>query len=326
MIALAMIMLLGQVAPFLAAVKSPLNVTAKTYYFDATDPEKTRFGDLEWRGGAILTSDDPLFGGLSGLIVSPNGQSLVAVSDIGSWVTADLTYEDGQLTGLENVALSRILGAPGESLRGKVERDSEGLGIAANGDFLVSFERYHRVARYDFTNQGFQARATYIDLPDEIAEFSANKGLESVGQFGENTLLSGQILVIAERSLDDSENHSGWLLGPEGAKRLSIERSDEFDITDLEILPDGRVIILERRFSIFFGLAMRLRLFLPQELTSGGQIQGHVLLVTKSNWRIDNMEGLSAHTSEAGETILTLISDNNFRDSQRTLIMQFALQ
>jgi hypothetical protein len=37
------------------------------------------------------------------------------------------------------------------------------------------------------------------------------------------------------------------------------------------------------------------------------------------------MEAIAAHRSASGETILTLMSDDNFSGLQRTLIMQFAL-
>ena len=37
------------------------------------------------------------------------------------------------------------------------------------------------------------------------------------------------------------------------------------------------------------------------------------------------MEGIAAHRAASGETILTLISDDNFSPLQRTLLMQFAL-
>ena len=40
---------------------------------------------------------------------------------------------------------------------------------------------------------------------------------------------------------------------------------------------------------------------------------------------IDNMEAIAAHRSASGETILTLMSDDNFSPLQRTLIMQFAM-
>ncbi len=37
------------------------------------------------------------------------------------------------------------------------------------------------------------------------------------------------------------------------------------------------------------------------------------------------MEGLSVHRTAGGETVLTLISDDNFSAIQRTLLLQFTL-
>jgi hypothetical protein len=37
------------------------------------------------------------------------------------------------------------------------------------------------------------------------------------------------------------------------------------------------------------------------------------------------MEGLSVHRSPSGETVLTLVSDDNFSIIQRTILLQFTL-
>ena len=42
-------------------------------------------------------------------------------------------------------------------------------------------------------------------------------------------------------------------------------------------------------------------------------------------FQIDNMEGLSVHRTAAGETVLTLVSDDNFSALQRTILLQFKL-
>jgi hypothetical protein len=42
-------------------------------------------------------------------------------------------------------------------------------------------------------------------------------------------------------------------------------------------------------------------------------------------YQIDNLEGLSVHRSAAGDTVLTLISDDNFSIIQRTILLQFTL-
>jgi hypothetical protein len=37
------------------------------------------------------------------------------------------------------------------------------------------------------------------------------------------------------------------------------------------------------------------------------------------------MEGLGVHRTAQGETVLTLVSDDNFSNLQRTLLLQFTL-
>ena len=50
-----------------------------------------------------------------------------------------------------------------------------------------------------------------------------------------------------------------------------------------------------------------------------------MLLDADDSLNIDNMEAIAAHRAASGETVLTLMSDDNFSPFQRTLIMQFTL-
>ena len=70
---------------------------------------------------------------------------------------------------------------------------------------------------------------------------------------------------------------------------------------------------------------MRIRRIAEAELKRGSLIEGETLLEAEDNLNIDNMEGIASHRAASGETILTLISDDNFSLLQRTLHMQFAL-
>ena len=54
-------------------------------------------------------------------------------------------------------------------------------------------------------------------------------------------------------------------------------------------------------------------------------VEGSVLFEAGNNFEIDNMEGLAVHRNAAGETILTLVSDDNFSLLQRTILLRFAL-
>ena len=57
----------------------------------------------------------------------------------------------------------------------------------------------------------------------------------------------------------------------------------------------------------------------------GALVDGPVLFEVDLGYEIDNMEGLSVHRSADGETVLTLVSDDNFSPLQRTLLLQFTL-
>jgi hypothetical protein len=70
---------------------------------------------------------------------------------------------------------------------------------------------------------------------------------------------------------------------------------------------------------------MRIRRIAAKELKPGATVTGEVLLEANDALNIDNMEAIAAHRSRTGETILTLMSDDNFSPLQRTLLMQFAL-
>ncbi len=43
------------------------------------------------------------------------------------------------------------------------------------------------------------------------------------------------------------------------------------------------------------------------------------------SYQIDNIKGIGVHKDAQGETILTLVSDDNFSPIQRNLLLQFAL-
>ena len=85
------------------------------------------------------------------------------------------------------------------------------------------------------------------------------------------------------------------------------------------------LLLLERRFSWTSGLSIRLRRIALAGIKPGALVDGAILFEADLGYEIDNMEGLSVHRSAAGETVLTLISDDNFSIIQRTLLLQFTL-
>jgi hypothetical protein len=54
-------------------------------------------------------------------------------------------------------------------------------------------------------------------------------------------------------------------------------------------------------------------------------VDGPTIFEADLGQEIDNMEGIDAHVTDDGDTVLTMVSDDNFSMIQRTLLLQFTL-
>jgi hypothetical protein len=296
--------------------------------FNRDRPELTQFGKLTFRGGLNMFARSRHFGGFSGIAIDASGTTLLAVTDAGAWMRATLDYDGRWLKGIGNVTLGPILGQDGKPLATDAERDSEGLALTSGdtraGSALVSFEREHRILRYPFSTQRFGPPNGVVRLPKEASAMDANQGLEAITVIRDGRL-KGTIVAFSERLKDRNGNLKGWLLGGPAAGTITVRRLGGFDITDAAGLPDGGLVLLERRFRYSEGVQMRIRRISAAELKPGKLIEGEVLLEATDRLNIDNMEAIAVHRARTGETILTLMSDDNFSPLQRSLIMQFGL-
>jgi hypothetical protein len=303
-------------------------ITAIPIDFDRDHPERKEFGKLVFRGGLNLFANSSYFGGYSALAIDPSGASILAISDAGSWLKANLDYDGRRLKGLSNVVLGPLLGTDGKPLLKDEDRDSEGMtlveGDTRQGTAYVSFERKHRIARYPFTAERFGPPSGTIPLPPGAKAMSANRGIEAITIIRAGRL-KGTLVAFSERLPDRSGNLTGWLIGGPTPGKIALRPIGGFDVTDAAALPDGGLVILERRFRYSEGIQMRVRRVAASELKPGAVIEGEVLLEANDTLNIDNMEAIVAYRRASGETIITLMSDDNFSGLQRTLIMQFAL-
>jgi hypothetical protein len=306
----------------------PTTITAIPIDFDRDNPSRKEFGKLTFRAGLNLYAKTAQFGGYSALAIDPSGRSLLAISDGGSWLRATLDYDGRRLKGLADAVLGPVLGGDGKPLRDDAMRDSEGMtlvdGDTRQGTAYVSFERNHRIARYPFTADRFGPPAGTVPLPAAAKAMVANRGIEAMALI-KTGKLKGTLLAFAEGRADKNGNLMGWLIGGPTPGGILLKRIGGFDITDAAALPDGGVVLLERRFRFSEGIKMRLRRIAADEIKRGALVQGEVLLDANDSLNIDNMEAIAAHRAPSGETVLTLMSDDNFSALQRTLIMQFTL-
>ena len=274
-------------------------------------------GGLIWRGGLALSAAPAGFGGLSGLLVAPDGSRLEAVSDRGLWLSLPLRYDAaGLLAGAGPGRMGRLKGPDGAPLAKRRDRDAEALARAPGGGFVVAFEHNHRLWRYPALAGTPQALAP----PPGLEDAGENSAMESLAAFPK-----GDLLAILEGS-DRAEASPAYLWRGGAWSRLTYERGGGFRPTGAAVLPDGDLVVLERRFNLLEGVRIRLVRLPAAALRPGARLRGTTIATLAPPLSLDNMEGIDARRSETGETLFYLVSDDNFNPLQRTLLMVFALK
>lgn len=311
--------------PLTDLAPSPLSVRARPITaFQPSDPSRRRFGQLEFRGGLQLSGGSERFGGFSGLWRGgPGGRQMVAVSDRGDWLTANIERSDSRLTGLSDAVLSPMLNASGRPLGRSRAYDTECLCIA-DGFAYVGVERTHEILRFDWARRGAAARGQSLPLPPEAKRLPRNRGFEAIGVAPPASPVAGAVVALAERSGREDEPTLGVILDGAKASLFTCRLKDQYEVTDLAFLPDGDMLVLERWYRPWRGVGMRLRRIAGASLKPGAVLDGPVLIEADLAQEIDNMEGLSVHR-EGARTILTMISDDNFSMIQRTILLEFEL-
>ena len=258
-------------------------------------------------GTVELDSDHSEFGGFSGLNVTDG--HLVAVSDAGWWLLADI---ENRANGLfpTNAGYAPMRDSQGARFE-KSGGDAEGL-TTRDGNLVVSFERDHRIAFHIETGQlGDDVR------DDRFEAMSTNKGLEALA-----TTPDGWILAIGEKPAE--RGFPVFLLRYSGeVDQVWLPKTNRHFVTGADVGPDGRLYVLKRDFSLLLGLSILIERYDLDE-------DGYPLPDTRKQLArfegasgIDNMEGISLWTDQHGATRLALISDDNFKAFQRTLLMDF---
>jgi hypothetical protein len=279
-------------------------------------------GVLEFRGGLVLTSSDKSFGGISSLIVHDDGAHFIAASDWGFWFRGRILYKNNRPAGIGNAVMAPILDTDGKN---SSRIDSESM--ATDGHWLyVGIERTHRILRFKYGEELFRAPGETVPVPPEIRDLPHNQSLEALVLVPKKFPLGGTLLAISERGLDSAGNIKAFLIGGPTPGKFAIKRRDAYDISDAAFLPQGDILILERKYELNRGMMMRIRRIPLSEIKPDASVDGPVVFEADARCNIDNMEALSVHRSRSGDTILTLMSDNNFLPTQPTLLLQFALK
>jgi len=310
--ALAALLLLATFAPVRTPPADPPPVTswvrAEPVPLDPSWPGRARIGRLRFLGGWRLTSNDPRFGGISAMKVE--GGAVLAFSDSGWMIRFPLP-------GARTVMKARIgplPEGPGSATR-KSARDVESMWTDGRSAWL-GFERLNAVWRFD--RPGWKAAAH--SAPPAMRDWPSNRGAEAMVR-----LADGRFLIVSE-----GRGRGGPALIFDGdpsvpgtrVRGLRYRPPTGYRATDAALLPDGRLLVLNRRFALLEGVTAKLVVVRARRgfLTVAEELADFRPPVT-----VDNMEALSV-AREAGRTILWIASDDNYNPLQRTLLMKFALE
>jgi hypothetical protein len=317
--------LLAQQSPRTAEPPVAIEIRAKPINgFEVRDPSRRRFGQLDFRGGIELTSPYREFGGVSGIRVAADGAHFLSVTDKGRWLRGRIVYQGTQPTGIADAEMAPILGLDGKPIAARRWYDTESLALDG-GTAYVGIERVHQIVRLDYGRFGLLARAEPIPVPPAMKRLPSNGSLEALEFVPKGLPLAGTLIAISEKGYDNDGNLQAWLIGGPSPGAFAIHRTDDFDISDCALLPSGELLLLERRYSLFRGVAMRIRRIPQTSIRPDALVDGPIVVYADLGFQIDNMEGLSVHRGAGGETVLTMISDDNFSPVQRTILLQFTL-
>jgi hypothetical protein len=293
--------------------------------FEPRNPERNEFGQLTFRGGIELTSSSPHFGGISAIRVEADGAKFLAVTDKAYWLRGRIVHEGSRPVGIADAEMAPVLGHDGKPLAARGWYDTEAM-ARDGGTVWLGTERVNRIVRLNVGRDGLTARAQPVPIPPGIASLPHNKGIECLEFVPPGLPYARALIAISERGLDEAGNIKGFLQTASAWSAFAVKRIGDFALTDCALTPKGDLLVLERSFSRFRGVAMRIRRMPLAGIQPGATVDGPVLIEADLGYQIDNMEGLSVHRAADGALVLTLISDDNFSMIQRTLLLQFTLE
>lgn len=288
------------------------------------------------------TYDGTFVGNFSALAVDRDG-SLAALSDRSSLFSLDART-------LAPQSVVPLADENGAAL------DSEGLVIDGDGTRLVTSETEPSIRRY--SRDG--AILDRLPVPPSLQVAPAGRAVSN-GTFEGLTLLPGGRTLLASMEYALSGDTSGavrfqtWQRTPDGHFKLAAQYAYQPDtglgVPEVQALPDGRLLVLERGFTSGVGNTVRLYLADPRHATDTSGVenltgQSGVRLIKKTlltdiaacptlgatakqpqpNPLLDNIEGMVVTGRSKGAWKVLLVSDDNQNAVQTTRFYYLRVQ
>lgn len=250
--------------------------------------------------------DGRITGGLSGLEWDRATNTLIALSDRGDIFQMPM-QPDQSMIRLGRIKLPRRL------------NDPEALRRAPGDQWIVSYEEGGGVAWYEGGADGLLRSPTRVLRPQEIKKLPQNAGIEALA-----LLDFGRLLVLSEGG--SGTDRKAWIIDGKTLTPRTYPVSKSYEPVDAAALPNGDVLVLERRFNGYLPPFFSARIaYIPAAVLDG---QGPITASRRINLagviNSENWEGL-AIAEDVGRVIIWLVSDDNQKWPQNTLLARISL-
>ena len=156
-----------------------------------------------------------------------------------------------------------------------------------------------------------------LGAPDGAQNFENNGGIEGLARLADGRLIAGvEAPSNGARQL--------WILDDGRWSRRELTAEPGFGLTALAT-HGAHVYVLERFWTRETGNRIRILRFNAAELDNAERIEPELLGTLTAGMSVDNFEGLEI-IERNGQTVLLIVSDDNYSDRQRTLLMAFAVE
>lgn len=297
-------------------LRSEAQMQAVPVALDARDPARRQVGALTWLGGVRLTSPDPAFGGVSAMAVQ--GDRFLLASDMGGIVR----FRMGADWQPRELQFSDLPGGPGISWA-KGDSDVESLVLdSVSGRVWLGFENHHEIWRYA---PGPGPAERHV-APAAMANWPINGGAEAMAR-----LPDGGFVAISETARQYGKPGRIALrfardptIDPRPAFAFRYQPPRGYDPSDMAALPDGRLLVLNRRVTLAEFFTAKLVLVDPAEIRPDALVKGREIATIGPPLLRDNFEALAV-VQEGGATMLWIASDDNQLPFEQTLLLKFRL-
>lgn len=274
----------------------------------------TRIGGLVPLAGYKLRSHDPAFGGFSA--IGWRGGRATLMSDGGNLVSFAL--RDAEAIDSRGYVLPD---GPAVGWN-RADRDSESLALDPDrGTAWVGFENQNEIWRYGADLQLIEGRSA----PGLMRKWVRNQGAEALVR-----LPDGRFVAFAERKPNRRERYAVLFSGDPTDPRTRAASfrfipPDRYDPSDAAVLPNGDLLVLNRRFQYPFNFSAKLVRVAATGLRPGAQVRGTVIATLAPPLMRENCEGIAV-TQERGATMVWIVTDNDGMPWRPSYLLKFQLR